>query len=212
MSLTGKRLQSRWPEMRDFHTPRRGKSAADRLAAKLKRDPQTGCMSWTGSLNHGGYALMILWGRNMPAHRIAYEIAKGPIPDGLVLDHLCRNRACCNPDHLEPVTYRENTLRGDTVPAAHARKTRCSDGHELTPDNTGSDARGARFCKACRRKPFPILEEIQPRASNKIDTDDLVTIRRLWTEGVRQTEIAKQFGLHSSYVSRLVRRATCAVA
>lgn len=63
------------------------------------------------------------------AHRRAYREARGAIPEGLVLDHLCRNRWCCNPDHLEPVTNAENILRGESPPAKNARKERCPNGH-----------------------------------------------------------------------------------
>lgn len=86
------------------------------------------------------------------AHRLAYESVHGPVPDGLVLDHLCRNRGCCNPAHLEPVTSGENTRRGYAPAAINARKTHCKNGHELTPENLCDQADGRRRCRICERE------------------------------------------------------------
>lgn len=87
----------------------------------------------------------------MKAHRYAYEtLGPGPIPDGLVLDHLCRNRACCNPAHLEAVPQRTNVLRAPTAQATiNAAKQACVRGHPYTADNT-YPFQGKRLCKACR--------------------------------------------------------------
>jgi hypothetical protein len=91
--------------------------------------------------------------RTVYTHRAAYEVFVGPIAEGLTIDHLCRNRACCNPAHLEPTTMRENTLRGESQASIHARQTHCLRGHEFTPSNTYR-MRGAhgvqRLCRTCR--------------------------------------------------------------
>jgi len=86
------------------------------------------------------------------AHQFAYIEWIGPIPVGLVVDHLCRNRACCNPAHLEPVTNRENLMRGDTAAARLAAQTHCIHGHEFSKDNTYIKPEGTRACKACLRR------------------------------------------------------------
>lgn len=110
----------------------------------------TECIPGIGYHGPNGYVWV---SRGRLAHRVAYEQARGPIPEGLELDHLCRNRACVNPDHLEPVTHRENLLRADTFAARHAAQTHCVNGHEFTPDNTYIRTRpeGGRECRACRK-------------------------------------------------------------
>lgn len=83
----------------------------ERLAVRVTVDPVTGCHNLRPH-RRNGYGMMTLNRERIRPHRLAYELAKGPIPLGLVIDHLCRNKACCNPDHLEAVTQRENTMRG----------------------------------------------------------------------------------------------------
>lgn len=118
----------------------------------------TGCWLWTGARNHrGGYGLFAaLNSRLVQAHRFAFEFLVGPIPAGFQIDHLCRIPRCVNPAHLEPVSARENTLRGFGVTAANAQKTHCLRGHPLTPDNLVQKvallAKGWRQCRACNRE------------------------------------------------------------
>lgn len=119
-----------------------------------KVEKTDGCWNWKGALNTSGYGRLSLGGRGSlmaRAHRVAYELVVGPIPDGQDLDHLCRNRACVKPAHLEPVSRQVNLLRGETITATNAVKTHCPAGHELTGDNLVRYdlERGTRKCRTC---------------------------------------------------------------
>ena len=112
------------------------------------------CWLWTacarngyGAINAGG-----AFGKMLPAHRVAYEMLVGPIPEGLHLDHLCRVTLCVNPKHLEPVTPRENILRGESPMAKKARQTECLRGHPLSGANLYTRPNGWRSCKICRNE------------------------------------------------------------
>lgn len=119
-----------------------------RFWAKVAVDP-SGCLVWTASTFSTGYGQFKHGGRTVTAHRFGYTALVGPIPDGLVLDHLCRNKRCAAPDHLEPVTDRVNILRGDTLAALLAAKTHCLNGHPFDEVNTRIDSRGMRQCRTC---------------------------------------------------------------
>ncbi len=112
---------------------------------------ESGCFLWIGSVNSEGYGQIQIDGSSRGAHRIAYELAKGPIPNGLQIDHLCRVRCCVNPDHLESVTAKVNTLRGKSIQARNALKTICSHGHQLNGRNLYFRPNGNRACKMCFR-------------------------------------------------------------
>ena len=120
---------------------------------------ETPCLIWTGSKTTAGYGNLKLAKKYVYAHRIVFEARYGEIPkridgDRAVLDHLCRNRACVNIDHLELVANRVNILRGDTIQAANAAKTHCHKGHEFTPENTGRHGKYGRTCLTCQpRRP-----------------------------------------------------------
>ncbi|MEU5834492.1 HNH endonuclease [Streptomyces diacarni] len=128
-----------------------------RLWARTEVDPQTGCYRWTGGKQGGPgtYGQINHKGRTRPVHVAAYEELTGQqVPDGHHVDHVaargCRYRDCWNIAHLEPVTPRENVLRGTSPAALNARKTHCPQGHEYTPENTRL-ADGSRVCRTCER-------------------------------------------------------------
>lgn len=125
---------------------------------KFTADPVTGCWLWHGAIDSHGYGQVNVYlgvrdekkrSTTARAHRRSYEHHKGPIQEGLELDHLCRRRNCINPAHLEPVTTRENGLRGDTIQSRYAVRTHCNHGHEFTPENIYRDNRGYRRCRQC---------------------------------------------------------------
>jgi len=125
------------------------RSTDDRARFESKIGSREDCWIWIGALDGHGYGDFRTCGKWIGAHRFSYELYVGPIPKGLVIDHLCRNPRCVNPEHLEPVTMAENTARGIGQSARNSAKTHCIHGHEFSPENTGRDGRGRRICKAC---------------------------------------------------------------
>lgn len=127
-----------------------------RIASKIAIDPMAGCWAWTGSLGQYGYGQVRWKGKRALAHRVVYTLCEAD-PGPLSLDHLCRNRACVNPDHLEPVPHELNVRRGDAGIENSIRlssRTHCANGHEYTPENTyvpPSTSPKQRQCRVCRR-------------------------------------------------------------
>jgi HNH endonuclease len=143
----------------------------ERFWSKVRIIPDC-CWEWTARDNGVGYGMFMLTSprpnvKSVLAHRYAYELLVGPIPEGLQLDHLCRNRRCVNPDHLEPVTNRENVLRGTSIFAREAALTHCLRGHPFDEENTYLPARGGRQCRACRRATSHEYEKHRTRQPRK---------------------------------------------
>ena len=126
------------------------------ILSRFTRKGDDECWPWSGRRGSRGYGRFTTTSRTrksqvFAAHRLVYAALKGPIPDGMQLDHLCRNRMCVNPSHLEPVTARENTRRGISVPGVNSRKTHCIRGHSFSEANTRLRANGSRQCRTCDR-------------------------------------------------------------
>lgn len=133
--------------MAEFGDPR----LPQRFWAKiLVRDD--GCWEWTARRHDQGYGQFRVAGKTLRAHVFAYENLVDAVPEGLVLDHVCRNEWCVNPACLEPVTQRVNVLRGEGVAAKFAQRTKCGAGHEFTQANTLLRSDGGRRCRECKRE------------------------------------------------------------
>ena len=127
------------------------RSLEERLWPKVDQREPDECWPWLGTHTPEGYGRFVLGpGSVAQAHRVVYEQLVGSIPEELVIDHLCRNHECVNPAHMEPVTNRENCLRGFSPLAEAARRTICINGHPYTPGNTYIRPDGLRGCRACR--------------------------------------------------------------
>jgi hypothetical protein len=138
---------------------------------------ETGCWGWKGSFTADGYSRFSLSGRYQKVHQMLYKYFIGTVEDGKELDHLCKNRWCCNPYHLESVTHRENVLRGDSPPAICARKIACPAGHPYCDSNTSVRSDGARHCRVCDRLRKRDVRQGKGKASRpwrwKQTSDDL---------------------------------------
>ena len=131
-----------------------------------KIDVTSSCWLWKRPNRSIGYGYVTVRGKHQPAHRVAYELFVGAIPEGLEIDHLCRVRRCVNPDHLEAVTHAENMRRSPTSFAGvNARRTHCKKGHPYDAANTRRDKEGRRVCLACYRHSYSTPGA---RATNRI--------------------------------------------
>lgn len=138
-----------------------------RFYSKIRKT--SGCWLWRGGKDRCGYGLYSVGTKRFMAHRMAYELMVGPIPEGMQIDHVkargCTNRHCVNPAHLEVVTLQENVRRGDAPCAIHARQTHCKHGHPFDEANTYRTPDGRRKCRACHRARTRLVYRRQPPTS-----------------------------------------------
>lgn len=138
---------ARWQRHGDpnFIANMQGKPLAERLWSNIKTDGE--CWVWKRGKTRAGYGTIGYFGKTYYTHRLSYELMVGPIPDGLELDHLCFNRLCCNPWHLEPVTSEVNKRRM----LDRNTKMQCPQGHPYEGSNVIVELDGSRRCRACRK-------------------------------------------------------------
>ena len=133
-----------------FSLPNISQADLDRFWSKVEKTET--CWNWLGWKTNVGYGQFKINYKNVLSHRFSYIICKGEIIGELYIDHLCRNRGCCNPEHMELVTHRENTMRGYNPASLNSKKTHCVRGHLLSGDNLYLSPKSKqRTCYECRR-------------------------------------------------------------
>ena len=159
--------------------------ATKRFWSKVKKSDH--CWIWIAGRGSGGYGRFYTNGQTVPAHRWAYESLRGTVPNGLILDHLCRNRQCVNPEHMEPVTNKQNVLRGAGITAQEAERTHCPAGHVYDLLNTHF-YQGRRYCKRCRNewnRQYSQRPEVKSRAAAR-------SKRRYWEAPEKHRAAARE--------------------
>jgi predicted DNA-binding protein (UPF0251 family) len=175
-------------------------------------EPMSGCWLWIGRRNKHDYGVLSDSGRDKLAHRMVYEAVKGPIPEGLEPDHLCRVHPCVCPDHLEPVTRRINQWRGFGFAGVNHRKTHCPQGHEYTPENTIIKKKGfGRECRSCKRHTdAKRLDRLRAEAGlikrvPKVTPQVMEAVRLRYASGQTQDELAAFCGISQTAVWAILR-------
>ena len=152
-----------------------------------------GCWLWQLTLDEDGYGRFRLGTKRWYAHVLSHALEIGPIPDDWHVDHKCRNRACVNPDHLEAVTLKVNTLRGEGPTAHNARKTHCVRGHEFTDANTiwKGDRRNCRACRQASRT----AGKLAVRGTKRKAKPSVSALNRHRSSGMSWREVGLKYGV-----------------
>ena len=124
--------------------------ALRRFRQKVKKTK--GCWNWLAASDNHGYGRFDFLGKYAMAHRASYVLFVGDIPEGLTIDHICRHRGCVNPNHLRPMTLRDNILCGENIAAINARKTHCKHGHPFSGENLLIRKNRTRVCRICHKR------------------------------------------------------------
>jgi hypothetical protein len=174
-------------------------AVAERLLAKIEPASWWACWRWTGYVGPGGYGSINVERTPRPVHRISYELAYGPVPAGLQLDHLCRNRACANPLHLEAVTQQVNILRG--IGGINTRsKTHCPHGHPYSGSNLMFTRDGRRRCRKCKNDDS-LRRWRQAHGERRVPKDlPMDEIAEAYTAGRMLAELALDYGVATSTI------------
>ncbi len=183
------------------------------LVERTIRDEITGCWNWTGQVSPSGYGIVAKAGSTIRAHRLMYEEHYGQKPTGLDVDHLCRNRLCINPEHLEAVTHRENMRRSYSPAGLNARKSHCNSGHPLSGDNVSiRKTDGGRVCRACLRlcrdrvlQKKAVKRQALRRGETLASPAMLLLVRRRRDARIRQYVIAEAMGAAVGHVHEAER-------
>lgn len=184
--------------------------------ARVEPEPNSGCWIWVGPWKDNGYGVQYGVASHQRkqdyAHRKMMRFVHGTIPDGLEVDHRCRNTVCVNPDHLEFVTRRENLLRGQTFAARNAQKTHCPHGHAYSPENTYVPPSGGRHCQSCLDKRARDAKAYNLRRT--IDRGQWRNAKLTWSlvremrtrraQGESVKSLARQFGIAESTASNVL--------
>lgn len=203
------------PQPRGYKRPAHSakkETVGERLEYR-RRITDSGCWEWNGRVRRDGYA-QTRFGQGMElVHRASYVFYKGEPPEGWEIDHLCRNRLCFNPDHLEAVPKAENVFRGKQ--ASRKERTHCCRGHALVDGNvyfyryrrTNGEQRIGKTCLTCQNESQRRSKEKRfgsPRHPRILNPEAAEEIRRLRSEGWLLTEIADKFGVSFGHVSTIV--------
>lgn len=173
-----------------------------RFWAKVDRNAD--CWEWRGPRNAKGYGRFHASGASEMAHRTSVRLDGRDIPNGMEVDHICRNRGCVNPSHLRVVTHRENLLSGDTLAARAAAKTECRHGHPLSGDNMVVRS-GRRRCRECARIRSSASYEptTERRRRRHLTKEDVAEIRGRIAAGESHSSIAVKLGVSIATVSNV---------